>query len=181
MPPLCAHFHPSARQGCRLLSRIHHGILPSGSKHVHDTFAVWTLSRNARVDQEGVCSIDWDQGGRIELCGWASLLGTMRTANGLGGHGKGSLCGRCRSRGRDTHYRTLIVASVQKVVVLNGFSYIYAYCKSKYITLKYRYINQEWFGAAFASRKESDSSSKGLLSVHELAKRKSPTVANILQ
>jgi hypothetical protein len=50
MPPLRAPWTQSARQGCRLLSLLDHGTVSSGTKHEFDSFAVWNMSRNARVD-----------------------------------------------------------------------------------------------------------------------------------
>jgi hypothetical protein len=89
----CRHSTQSASPWIGLLSLVDHGILPSGSKHVHHAFAMWPVPRNSRVYQEGVCAIDWNQDGELELGGRASLLGTMRTANGLGGHGTRHFCG----------------------------------------------------------------------------------------
>jgi hypothetical protein len=99
MSSLCTHFRQSSPSGRRLLSLVDHGILPSIAKHVLDSFAMWTLPGNARVDQDHVCATDWDKDGKVKLLGWTGLLGTLRSTNGLGGHGAGHLCSWHHSRG----------------------------------------------------------------------------------
>jgi hypothetical protein len=138
---LCAHSSQPAWQGSSLFSLVHHGVLSSFAKHVHHTFAMWTVPRNARVDQDRVCATDWDQDGWLGLVWWTGLLGSLCSRNGLGGHGTWCLCRWRHTGGKCTalKYKS-ILASIVRTPLHNDRTD----CKSTKSTCRVRLLVLQW-------------------------------------